>query len=172
MRKFAAFAILIFCFILFSCADDTADIIEINIDVQDLFNAIRGQIDFSEHDDHGYDEFSAEQIKYVLGIPEENIVQIIVIKKVDFNNAFNEEILILAETENNDKAKEVQAKLEKYKEQKLKTLTDYTVEGNEAQYWLVDESEIVVEQRYVFWVVDGRRREINAIISQYIEDHK
>ena len=170
MRKYSlVFIILIFCVILFSCAEadeDTAPAeINIDIDIRDLYNAIKGQIDFEEHDDHGYDEYSADLIKHLFGITEEDAAEIIAIKKIDFNNAFNEEILILARSENNDKAKETAAKLEKYKDGQLKTLTDYTIEGNEAQYYLMEESEITVKQNYVFWVVDGRRKEINNIIE-------
>jgi len=175
MKKFTFVVFAVFIFlcagILVSCAGNTAEII-IDIDIHDLDNAIREQFDFTEHDSHGYDEFSFDLIKYRFGITEEDVEEIIMRKKVDFNNAFNEEILVLAKAHSNDKAQETAVKLENYKKFKLDLLTDYTVPGNEAQYYLVEASEIITEQQYVFWVVDTRRSEINAVIRQYTENHK
>lgn len=159
---------ILFCSgVLFSCAEPES---VIDISIQDLDNIIKENFDFSEHDDYGYDEFSSDKIKSLFGITPDDAVQIIARKKIDFINAFNEEILILAEAENNEKAEEIGNKLKIYKAQKLKILTDYTIQGNEAQYYLVEASEITVSHRYVFWVVDTRRTEINAVINQYIKD--
>jgi len=196
MKKYAAFIILIILCagLIISCGEKETEKSEnnepkensnnaenvqntenknniININIRELYDAIKEKIDFSEHDDHGYDEFERELIKALFSITTEEVTDIITIKKIDFNNAFNEEILILAQSENNDKAKETAAKLEKYKEQKLKTLTDYSIQGNEEQYYLVEASEIKIEQNYVFWVVDKRRKEINEIIAQYIQQN-
>ena len=196
MKKYAAFIILIILCagLIISCGENETEKSEnnepkensnnaenvqntenknniININIRELYDAIKEKIDFSEHDDHGYDEFERELIKALFSITTEDAADIITIKKIDFNNAFNEEILILAQSENNDKAKETAAKLEKYKEQKLKTLTDYSIQGNEEQYYLVEASEIKIEQNYVFWVVDKRRKEINEIIAQYIRQN-
>ena len=167
-KKFTALAVFIFLgfVMLFSCSKSIID-----INIQDLDKVIREKIDFSEHDDHSYDEYSSDRIKSIFGIGENDAVQIIIRKKVDFNNPFNEEIMILAEAKSNDKAKEIEAKLTEYRAQRLKILTDYTVRGNEEQYYLVEASEIIVKQRYVFWVVDARRTEINAVIEQYIKDN-
>jgi hypothetical protein len=173
MKFFAAFAVFIFLCVgmLFSCTEAATEI-AINIDILNLDNAVKEQFDFSEHDDYGYDEFSFDKINALFGITEDSVTNIIVRKKIDFNNAFNEEIMILAEAVSIDAAKKIETKLKEYREQRLKILTDYTVQGNEAQYYLVEASEIIVEQKYVFWVVDGRRKDINAVIRQYIKDNK
>jgi len=169
MKKLVLF-ILLFCLLLSACAKEIIPEREIDIDIRALEASIREKVDFSEHDDHGYDEYPQELAKALFGITEAEAADIIVIKKVDFNNMFNEEILVLARSENAETAAAVAAKLSAYKEQKLKTLTDYSVEGNEAQYWLVDGSEIKAEQKYVFWIVDERAAEINNIIKEYMEN--
>ena len=169
MKKLVLFTLL-FCFLLFACANENIPEREIDIDIGALESAIRDKVDFSEHDDHGYDEYPRDLAEAVFGITEADAADIVVIKKVDFNNAFNEEILILARSENAEAAAATAAKLAAYKEQKLKTLTDYSIDGNEAQYWLVDGSEITVKQKYVFWVVDERASEINNIIKEYMEN--
>jgi len=162
--------IILFCLLLPACAEDNIPEPEIDIDIGALVAAIMEKVDFSEHDDHGYDEYPRDLTEAKFGITADDAADIAVIKKVDFYNAFNEEILALARSENAEAAAATAAKLAAYKEQKLKTLTDYSIDGNEAQYWLVDGSEITVKQKYVFWVVDERGTEINNIIKEYMEN--
>jgi len=162
--------IFLFCLLLPACAKENIPEPEIDIDIVALADAIKEKVDFSEHDDHGYDEYPRDLAEAVFGITETDAADIVVIKKVDFNNAFNEEILVLARSENAEAAAEAAVKLTSYKEQKLKTLTDYSIDGNEAQYWLVEGSEITIAQKYVFWVVDERAAEINNIIKEYMEN--
>jgi REP element-mobilizing transposase RayT len=94
----------------------------------------------------------------------------VVLKEMDVNSA---EVLILFEAHDKDKAKEIENKLKEHKTYKLNELRDYTANpDNERQYYIVEESEIIVEQQYVFWAVNSQSEEINNIIKDYIENNK
>ena len=163
-RIVAVLAVLILsCAVLFACSEG-----EINIDLKDLTDAIGEKIDLSDHD-----EYSDERINDNFGITKDDAKQIFMLKKIDESNVGNAELMIFVEASDKDKAKEIEDKLKIYKNNKLKELENYAINpDNERQYYLVQDSEIIVEKQYVFWAVDGNSKEINDIIKECIKNSK
>jgi len=165
MKKFSGL-ILLFVFMLlcslmlFSCGES-----EINIDLQDLTSVIGQKIDLENTV-----EYSSGQIRDNFGITEDDTVQIVVLKEMDVNSA---EILILIEAKDKDTAKDIEIKLKTYKANKLNELRDYNANpDNENQYYMLDDSEMMIEQQYVFYAVSKQNKEINNIIKDYIKSSK
>lgn len=147
---------LIFCV---SCAEKP---IEINI--RDLADNLMGSFDLANTVE--YDE---SMIQTYYGIGNKDVKQIIVLKELDVNSA---EVIILLEAIDKDKAKEIENNLKENKTYKLNELKDYTANpDNERQYYIVEKSEIVVKQNYVFWAVNDKTKEINDAIDEYINNN-
>jgi len=149
---------LLCCVMLLSCGESVID-----ISLNDLAGVIGEKIDLSNTVEY------SDTIKNELGINDGNSVQLVVLKEMDVNSS---EILILVEAPDKDKAKEIEEKLKSYKTNKLNELRDYTANpDNETQYYLVEDSEIIVEQQYVFLAVNNKSKEINEIIKKYVKDN-
>ena len=154
---------LIFCFtaVLFSCEKES----EINIDLNALSDVIGEKIDLTNTV-----PYSSDKIRNDFGITEEETVQIVALKEADVNSA---EILILIEAKDKESVGEIETKLKSYKTYKLNELKDYTANpDNENQYYIVEDSEMMIEQQYIFWAVNEQNKEINDIISEYIKNNK
>ena len=148
---------------LFSCSKESA----VDLDLQNLLEIISEKIDFSE----AIERF--EQYQNDCGIEADEIVWMTALKKIDVGNVGNAEVLLLIETADNDKAKEIETKLKTFKTNKLNELSNYNINPDyERQWYIVDQSEIIVEGRYVFWAIDERDKEINEIIRDYIKNNK
>ena len=163
MKNFKGLICLIafMALMLFSCAGETP----IAINLEDLADVIGDKIDLSYTV-----PYSANQIQDYYGIMPDDTVQIIALKELDVNSA---EILILIEAKDKDTANEIENKLKEYKTYKLNELRDYTANpDNENQYYIVDDSEMIIEQQYVFWAVNKQNKEINIIIRDYIKNSK
>ena len=140
---------------------------EANIDVQDLAKVIGEKIDLTDF------ESRAEYFQNDCGISPDEVVKMVALKKIDVSNVGNAEALLLIETADKDKAKDIEEKLKTYKTNKLNELSNYNVNPDyERQWHILDESEVIVEQKYVFWAVEEKSGEINGIIKDYIKSHK
>ena len=165
-KIFVITVILIFsCAVMFfSCAAETPAA----INLKDLVDAIGEKIDLSDAV-----EYSSEQIKNNYGITTEDAVEMIVLKKIDETNVSNAEVLIILQAHDTAKAKEIENKLKEHKTYKLKELENYAVNpDNERQYYIVDDSEMIIEGQYVFWAAHHQNKEINDIIKDYIKNNK
>ena len=152
--------VLIFCCFaaLYSCEKES----EINIDLQDLIKVIGEKIDLSETIEY------ADTVQNETGITD--FTQIVVLKEMDVLSA---EVLILIEADDKTAANEIVDKLKVYKTNKLNELRDYDLNpDNERQYYIVEDSEIIIEQKYVFFVINTESKEINNIIKDYIKNSK
>ena len=150
---------------LFSCSGESAK--ELDLDLKDLLGTIEKTIDFSEAIDR------SEQYRNDCGISEDEIVWMTALKKIDVGNVGNAEVLLLVEAPDQDKAKEIETKFKTYKTNKLNELSNYNINPDyERQWYIVDQSEIILEQKYIFWAIDGRDKEINEIIREYIKNNK
>ena len=161
-KKFIVLIMLVFyCFsvlMLFSCEKES----EINLDMQDLTKVIGDKIDLSDTIEY------ADTIQNETGITD--FTQIVVLKEMDVLSA---EVLILIEANDNTAAKEIVDKLKVYKTNKLNELRDYDLNpDNERQYYIVEDSEIILERQYVFFAVSPENKEINNIIREYIKNNK
>jgi len=173
MKKLTGLIILValsvFCSVmLFSCESEG----EIKIDLQDLSKVIGEKIDLSE-----FDKYSADKIQNEFGITSDDAVQILALKKIDENNVSNAEMLVLFEAKDQKTAKEIETKLKEYKNNKLIELNGECPmlnDDNGNQIDAVTNSEILVEQQYVFWSVNKQYKEINVnnIIKDYIKNNK
>jgi len=154
--------LILFCGVmLFSCSQES----EIKIELWDLCDVIGEKIDLSNTV-----AFSSGQIRDNFGITDDDAVQIIALKEMDVNSS---EILILIEAKDKETANQIEINLKTYKSNKLNELRDYTANpDNENQYHIVDDSEIMVQQQYVFLAVNKQNKEINNIIKDYIKNNK
>ncbi|MCL1858625.1 MAG: DUF4358 domain-containing protein [Oscillospiraceae bacterium] len=154
--------LILFCAaMLFSCGQES----EINIELWDLADVIGEKIDLSNTVPYNSGKISDE-----FGISEEDAAQIIMLKEMDVNSA---EILILIEAKDKETVKDIEIKLKTYKANKLNELKDYTANpDNENQYYIVDDSEIMIEQQYLFLAINKQNKEINNIIKEYIKNNK
>lgn len=154
--------LMIFCAVmLFSCAQES----EITIELWDLADVIGKKIDLSNTV-----PYLSGQISDNFGITDDDVNQIIVLKEMDVNSS---EILILIEAKDKETADLIEVNLKTYKANKLNELKDYTANpDNENQYYIVDDSEIMVRQQYVFLAINKQNKEINNIIKDYIKNNK
>ncbi|MCL2813394.1 MAG: DUF4358 domain-containing protein [Oscillospiraceae bacterium] len=137
------------------------------LDLRNLVGLIGEKIDLSETVER------LEQYQNDCGISADEIVWMTALKKIDVSNVGNAEVLLFVETADADKAKEIETKLKTYKTNKLNELSNYNINPDyERQWYIVDKSEIIVEGKYVFWAVDEKDSEINAIIRDYIKSNK
>ena len=160
-KRIILIAFVVVCFIiLFSCAEEKP----LDLNLQDLVETIGKEIDLSNTIEY------EDTIQNELGITEEIAVQLVVLKEIDVLSA---KILFLVEAVDKDAAKDIENKLKVYKNNKLNELRDYTLNAdNERQYYMVDDSEIMVEQQYVFFAVNEQSKEINDMIKEYIKNNK
>ena len=136
----------------------------ININLLDLSDYIGQTIDLSNSE-----ESDASYIQNYYGIKPEDVKQISVLKVLDVNSA---EVIILAEAVDKAKANEISDNLKYYKTNKLNELKDYTANpNNEAQYYIVEKSEIWTDQNYVFWAVNDKTADIDKVIKDYIKNN-
>ena len=155
----ACIASVIICVLCASCAEKP-----INIDVRELSDYIGKEIDLSNTVE--YDDI---QIKTNFGIDSEDVKQIIVLRELKSNSA---EMIIFAQAADSSKAQEIKEKLNKIKEYNLAQLKDYTANPDNAQqYYIVENSEVWTEQDYVFWAVNSRSENIDAMIKNYIKNN-
>jgi len=159
-------ALAVFCSVmLFSCGDDG----EINIDLQDLADVILEKIDLPD-----YDTYTADKIQNEFGITADDTIQILVLKKIDMSNISNAEMIFLAEAKDPETAIEIETKLKTYKTYKIAEVANYAKNpDNERQWYIIDASEILVRQQYVFLVMHGQHEEIkiNDTIKDYIKNN-
>ena len=166
-KNFIVLIMLVFCCfaVLFSCGEKESginEVNEINIDLQDLLKVIGDRIDLSDTIEY------ADMILNETGIT--NFTRIAVLKEMDVLSA---EVLILIEANDKTAAKEIGDKLKVYKTNKLNELRDYDLNpDNERQYYIVEDSEIMIEQKYVFFAINTQSKEINDIIKDYIKNNK
>ena len=166
-KNFIVLIMLVFCCfaVLFSCGEKESginEVNEINIDLQDLLKVIGDRIDLSDTIEY------ADMILNETGIT--NFTRIAVLKEMDVLSA---EVLILVEANDKTAANEIVDKLKVYKTNKLNELRDYDLNpDNERQYYIVEDSEIIIEQKYVFFVINTESKEINNIIKDYIKNSK
>ena len=147
---------------LFSCAKKEA---APDLDLRALAGIIGEKADFSDWVDR------TENYQNDCGISSDEIAYMSAMKKIDEANVGNAEALLLIEAADLDKAKEIENKLKAYKTNKLNELSNYNINPDyERQWHIVEESEVIVEGRYVFWSVDERDKEINGIIRDYIKN--
>jgi len=160
MKKITFVLIFSFCLILLtSCAAKP-----ININLKDLSDYIGKTIDLTNAE-----ESDSDYIQTNYGIKPEDVKQIVVLKELDVNSA---EVLILAEAADEAKAKEIADNLKQTKVYTLNGLKDYTANpNNEAQYYIVDKSQIWTDQNYVFWAVNDKTADIDAMIKDYIKNN-
>lgn len=167
MKIIMRLSLIALCFaaVLFSCSKKEESAAE--LDLQNLIGLIGEKIDLSETVEY------IEHYQNDCGISADETVWMTALKKIDVNNVGNAEVLILVETADNDKAKEIETKLKTYKTNKLNELSNYNINPDYERQWaIVDRSEIIVEGRYVFWAVDESDGAINEIIRDYIKNNK
>ncbi|MCL2158074.1 MAG: hypothetical protein FWH48_01555 [Oscillospiraceae bacterium] len=162
----SSIVLIVLCAVaLFSCAEKEVPALE--LDLQNLAEAIGEKIDLSESIER------SEQFYNECGIDAGDTTQMIALKKIDIANVGNAEVLLLIEATDEQKAADIEGKLKVYKTNKLNELSNYQINPDyERQWYIVDESEIMLEKQYVFWAVDAQGEEINAIIRDYIKSKK
>ena len=153
------FGLCLICLItLASCAAKP-----ININLTDLSNYIGKTIDLTNTV-----PYDASNIQNYYGIKPEDVKQIVVLKAMDVNSA---EVLFLAEATDEIKAKAISDSLNQNKAYTLNGLKDYTANpNNEAQYYIVDKSNVWTDQNYVFWAVNDKTADIDKMIKDYIKN--
>ena len=163
-KIFAMLIIILAALIFSSCGADEKPLA---INLTELAEFIGEKIDLSDYIER------SEQFKNESGIKSDETTDMTVLKKIDETNVSNAEILVLIEAADEEAAKEIENKLKIYKTNKLNELSNYSINpDNESQYYLLDETEIRIRQKYIFFATYSHNLHVYDIIEEYINNIK
>lgn len=163
--KITKFIILIMLIIMsmipfVSCSKDES----IDVELIDLTDYIASKIDLSD-----FINISTEKMQNEYNINEENTKQAIVKVSLNINSS---EMLFFVEASDKDAAKEIENTLNQRKSETLRLLEDYDANpDNQNQYYIVNDSKMLIKENYIFWAVHSENTEINNIIEEFIKEH-
>jgi PBP1b-binding outer membrane lipoprotein LpoB len=158
MKKILSAAVL--CLLIFTgCSAETEPV---HIELEELKTHLESVIDFTD-----IIQYDASIIQNYYGIDSTADVSQILI----FAEGVTSEGLYLIEAASEEKSDEIIEKLEKFRQNKLNELSNYTINPNNAeQYVIVEKAEIITEGSYIFWAVYENSGEINIKIENYIKE--
>ena len=165
--KFIVLSVLVIALIVafVSCSGEEA----VNIDLIDLSSYIESKLDLSDFINIAESESGIEKMRNEFTIKEENTAQSVLMVSLNINSS---EMLLLVEVVDKGSVKEIENILKQRKSDILRGLKDYDANpDNEAQYYIVDASKIIVKGNYIFWVVHNEQTEINNMIDEFIKEN-
>ena len=165
--KFIVLSVLVIAMVVpfVSCSGEEA----IDIDLIDLSNYIESKLDFGDFINIAESESGIEKMRNEFTIKEENTAQSVLMVSLNINSS---EMLLFAEVVDKGSVKEIENILKQRKSDILRGLKDYDANpDNEAQYYIVDASKIIIKGNYIFWVVHSEQTEINNMIDEFIKEN-